>query len=76
MFSAYVRYLGIQSGEGQRGRYYNFSFMLDGETYSIRCSEEVAIASGKLSFGDEVTIHLELRNYRGDWFPRIVEMDT
>lgn len=50
--------------------------MVDGETMQIRCNEEVAIKAGKLNFGDEVSIKLELRNYRGDWYPRISDIEV
>lgn len=76
MFDAYVKFLGVSTGESARGKFYNFSFMVDGDTMQIRCSEEVAMKASKLNFGDEVSIKLELKNYRGDWYPRISDIEV
>ena len=57
MFDAYVKGFWVSTGESARGVNFTiFSFMVDGETMQIRCSEEVAMKAGKLNFGDEVSI--------------------
>lgn len=71
MFNAMCKFLGVSSGEGQRGKFYEISFLIDGDTYKIRCDDNVFAEGAKLHLGDDVELRLELRNYRGDWFPRI-----
>ena len=41
------------------------------ETINMRCTENAFLDAQRLGFGDEVVVVVVLRNYRGDWIPRI-----
>lgn len=71
-----VKFIGKRSGEGQRGQWYQLALMNDGDTLNMRCTEKVFKYLEAAEFGDDLTIQINLRNFRGDWVPYIEHVES
>lgn len=69
------KFIGKRSGEGQRGTWFQLALLNDGDTVNMRCTEKVYKSLEYAEFGDDLTIQINLRNFRGDWIPNIEHVE-
>lgn len=67
--------IGCSKGEGQRGTFYNVSFMNEGEPYRISCTKEIYELATNCDFGEEKRLVLDLRLYGREWGVRVVDFE-
>lgn len=68
------RVVGVSTGEGQRGTYYNVSVICDGEPFRLACTQNVYNLAKTLEFGAERKLVVDLRLYGRDWGLRITDL--
>lgn len=70
------KFLSVSHGVSQRGDYYEIALVIDSDTQKLRCSEDVYKKSNMYSFGDDINVSVNCRNYRGDWFLRVEDVEV
>ena len=67
-------FLGVSSGEGQRGAYYNISFMSDNEPFRLNATKEAYEKAKDLDFGFECKLHVSARLFDRNWILRVIDL--
>ena len=73
------KFVGIRSGQtsnnGQQRTWFNISCVMDGEPYNLPCMPEVFNKATGLEFGHDLILHIDLRQFGRDWYPRVVDFE-
>lgn len=68
-------FIGVNTGQGQRGAYYNISVMSDGEPYRLNATAEAYNIAKDFEFGTECRFTIAARLYDRSWILRIVDIN-